>query len=129
MLDAVDDFVIVITEDNIAMFSHDFNNQFFVADITQFVQMLQLQMQDTLQAGLGNVDNSCILQVLSQQHTKTRSSQRTLLVILGQIHQGERGIGRKEKPVLGAIVLYRQKSLVIFRLGNLIDTASQQSVI
>ena len=55
-----------ITKDNIAVLSHDLYDQFLPAEITQFVQMLNLKVNDPFQSRLINVDDSATTDMLSQ---------------------------------------------------------------
>ena len=54
MLDAVNDRAVFLTENDIAVLSHDFHDQPLSAQIAHFIQMLQLKFQDTLQPRLGD---------------------------------------------------------------------------
>jgi len=49
MFDTVKDPVVRITEDDVAVFSHDFQNQLLTAEISKLIQMLDLQDNDPLQ--------------------------------------------------------------------------------
>ena len=81
MLDTVNDHIFVIDKDDITVFTHDLNDQLLTAKITHFVQMLYMEVDDSLQPRLGDVGNPAVLQMLSQQHTKTRCRHGTGLVI------------------------------------------------
>ena len=54
VLDAVNDRAVFLTENDIAVLSHDLYDQLFSAQVAHFVQMLQLKFQDTLQPRLGD---------------------------------------------------------------------------
>ena len=49
VLDTVDDASVQITENNVAVFSHDLDDQFFPAQVTHLIQMLNIQVDDTLE--------------------------------------------------------------------------------
>ena len=46
MFDTVDDLILFITEDNVAVFSHDLHNQIFGTQITGFIQMFNSKTDD-----------------------------------------------------------------------------------
>ena len=48
MLDAVDDFIFLIHEDDVAMLSHQLDDQALVAKITHIIIMLHVKFKDTL---------------------------------------------------------------------------------
>jgi len=66
VLDTVNDLSVLWTKDNIAVLSHDLYDQFLPAEITQFVQMLNLKVNDPFQSRLINVDDSATTDMLSQ---------------------------------------------------------------
>ena len=70
MLDAVQNHSVFIAENNIAVFSHDFNYQGLLTQITHFVQMFYVDSDNAFQARLGNARNSPVLQMLAQEHTE-----------------------------------------------------------
>ena len=55
MLDTVDDLILLIAENNIAVFSHELDDQKFTALITHFIQMLNLKTENTLHGRLSPV--------------------------------------------------------------------------
>ena len=57
MFDTVDDRHIRLTENDIAVFAHQFYNEYFLTDIPHFVEMFNMKMQDTFQSGLGDGEN------------------------------------------------------------------------
>ena len=52
MLDTVDDHSFFITENNIAVLAHDLNDQGFAAQISKFIQVLDLEADDPFQGRL-----------------------------------------------------------------------------
>ena len=98
--DAVDNHIIFIAENNIAVFSHDFHDKFFLAKVAHLVQMFYLDMDNTLQTGLGDTCNTSVLQMLAQEHTKIGRSHRTGLVLLSQINEGERSASGNKEALL-----------------------------
>lgn len=47
MLDAVDDFIFFIHEDDVAVLSHQLNNQTFVTKVAHVVVMLYMKLNNT----------------------------------------------------------------------------------
>ena len=80
MLDAVNDLVFIIEEDDIAVLAHDLHHKYFLAEISHLIQMLNMNPDDTFQTGLGNSGDSAVLQMLSKKHAKAGSCHGTLLV-------------------------------------------------
>ena len=52
MFDAVDDFILVVGENDVAVFAHQFHDQIFAAEIPHLIQMLDFDADDALEAGL-----------------------------------------------------------------------------
>ena len=48
MLDAVDDHIIVVTEDQVTVLAHQLHDQRLVTQIPHFVEMFDIDMHDTL---------------------------------------------------------------------------------
>ena len=94
MLDTVDDLILLIAENNIAVFSHELDDQKFTALITHFIQMLNLKTENTLHGRLSHCNDTAAADVLTEKHTEIRGSQRTRLIGLGQIDQWKTGTGR-----------------------------------
>ena len=94
MLDTVDDLILLIAENNIAVFSHELDDQKFTALITHFIQMLNLKTENTLHGRLSHCNDTATADVLAEKHTEIRGSQRTWLIGLGQIDQWKTGTGR-----------------------------------
>ena len=89
MFDAVNDFIILIDKNDIAVFAHDFHYKCFFTEIPHLVQMLNMDPDNTLQAGLGNIRDPAILQMLSKKHTKTGSCHGTLLICFREVDKGK----------------------------------------
>ncbi len=60
VLDTVDDRIF-IAENEIAVLSHNFNNERFLTQVAHFVQMFQADSNDPFQSRLGDIQNSRIL--------------------------------------------------------------------
>ena len=60
-LDTVDDGIVIVTEDQVTVFAHQLHDQRLVSQIPHFIQMLNIDMHDTLQPRLGNVHDTAVL--------------------------------------------------------------------
>ncbi len=129
VLDAVDDFAIFITEDDIAVLAHDFHNQLLVAEVAEVVEVLNLKMDDALHMGLENACDFPVGNVLAQQHAEIRGSHGAGLVLVCQVNQGEGGAGREYEAYLAFCALDGQQELVLFRLGDFADPAVLYGVV
>ena len=65
MLDAVENHVFVIAEDNIAVLAHDLNIEFLDPLVPQFVEMLNLHADDSLQPRLADPHDTAVSNMLS----------------------------------------------------------------
>ena len=124
MLDAVQYHPVLIDKENVAVLSHDLDDEGLLTEIPHFVQMLRLNAQDALQAGLGDAQDPAVLNVLSKEHTEIGGRQGALLVVPCQIRQGEGGVRGEQEPFLTVPGLYREKQFVRLRLGDLIDPSA-----
>ena len=82
--------------------------------------MLDPDIHDSLQPGLGNVCDAAVLQVFAQQHTEHRRSHRAGLILFRQVDQGQGGVGRQKESALACLRLHRQKQFVVLGLCDLI---------
>ncbi len=86
VLDAVDNFKILITKNDIAVFSHDFYNQLFVAEIPKLIEMFDFKMDDAFHARLADLSYPAVCDMLSQQHAEIGRSHRAWLILLCQVN-------------------------------------------
>ena len=128
--DAVQDRVVLFTENDIAVFAHDLHDQLLVPQIAHFIQMFDLKEDDAFQARLPNGNDAPVLQVLAEKHTEIGGGQRAGLIFPRQIDQRERGAGGDTQAKLsrGRFVRFGQglcagfdgqEQLVGFRLRDL----------
>ena len=82
------------------MFSHHLNDQFFPAEIPQFVQVLDMNMHDPLKPGLGDIHDPPVLDMLPEQHTEIGRRQGALLGRTGQVDQRKGRAGGKQQVIL-----------------------------
>ena len=85
MLDAVEDPVVFITENNVAVLSHELYHKVFPTQISQLVQMFDLKADDPLKARLSYRQYPAICNMLSQKHTEVRRCHRAWFIIIGKI--------------------------------------------
>ena len=129
MFDTVKDRIVLLTEDQVAVFSHDLHNQLLAADIAEFVQMLELKNKNTLESRLGNGENAGAADVFAEQHTEIRCGHRAGLIVVRQVDQRKRSTCREEKTVNGTVVFYCNHQLVVFRLCDLVDLSADDGLI
>ena len=65
MLDAVKDHVILIAEDDIAVFSHELDHDELSSEVAHLIKMFHLDPDDPLQPRLGDRDDPAIGDMLS----------------------------------------------------------------
>ena len=85
MLDAVENPVVFITENNIAVLTHQLNDQLLVTEITHFIEMLDMKAENTFQPRLGDRRDAAAADMLPQKHTKARRCERARFIGLCQI--------------------------------------------
>lgn len=129
MLDTVDDHSFFITENNIAVLAHDLNDQGFAAQISKFIQVLDLEADDPFQGRLRNAYDAAICNMFSQKHTEIRRSHRTWFVISGQIDQRQGCTCGDDQSYLPFCRFDREKQFIIFRLCDLGDPSVQDGII
>ena len=129
MFDTVKDRIVLLTEDQVAVFSHDLHNQLLAADIAEFIQMLELKNKNTLESRLGNGENAGAADVFAEQHTEIWCGHRAGLIVVRQVDQRKRSTCREEKTVNGTVVFYCNHQLVVFRLCDLGDPSVQDGII
>ena len=56
---AVDDRIVVIAEDDIAVFAHDLDDQAFFLKIAHIVKMLEIKIDDALKPWLRDIRKLC----------------------------------------------------------------------
>ena len=54
MLDAVDDHSRIVQKNDVAVFAHDLNDQFLLAQISQFIEMLDGDLDDSAPSPAGS---------------------------------------------------------------------------
>ena len=128
MLDAVDDSALIIAEDDVAVLAHNLDHQLLLAQIAQFIQMLDIKDDDTLQLGLGDAGDPSISDMLAKKHAEVGGCHGTRLILVCQIYQREGCAGRDIEPFLSLRSLDGKQQLVWLRLGDLGDPSVCQRV-
>ena len=101
MLDAVQDHVFIVTENNVAVLAHKLHDQNLVAYISKFIEMLQFKFYHTFQSGLPDFCDSCASDVLAKKHAEVGGSERDSDPVFGsEINQRERSAGRQKQTLL-----------------------------
>ena len=85
MFDTVNDLTLIVTENNIAVFSHDLDDQIFPAEVTKFIEMFNCKMNNTLKSRLPDINNAAAADMFAKKHTEVWGSHRTWLILRGQI--------------------------------------------
>ena len=93
MLDTVQNLVFIVTENDVAVFAHQLNDEKFPAKIAHVVQVLDLKRNDALQAGLGDGHDAAAADVLAQQHAEIGRRHGAGFVLGGKIRQRQGGTG------------------------------------
>ena len=91
--------------------------------------MLDLKIENTLHAGLGDADDLAVLDVLSEQHTEIGGSHRTGFIFPRKINKREGCGSGKGEPVLRSVIFYGEQQFIRFRLRNFEYPSSGQGVI
>lgn len=118
VLDTIQYFVVLIAEDDVAVLSHDFDDQLFAAQITQLIQVFQFKNDDSFQTRLGNGDDTRILDMLSKQHTEIRRGHGAWFIVARQIDERQGSACRETETLLTVFAFNRAEQLVRFRLGD-----------
>ena len=85
MFDTVNNFSVTVTENDIAVFSHQLYDQGFLAEIAHFIQMFNIKVNDTLHMRLVNLYDPAIGNMLAQYHAEVWRSHRAWFILTGQI--------------------------------------------
>ena len=123
MLDTVQDHALVIAENDVAVFAHDFYDQRLPAKVTHLIQMLNIEMDDPFQLRLTDRHDPSVSYIFSEQHTEIRCRHGTWFIFFRQIDQRKGGACGNAEPFLSFRSLDCEQKLVGFRLGDFIDSS------
>jgi hypothetical protein len=102
VLDAVDDLLLIIKKDDIAVLAHQFNDKRVAAEIAHLVEVLYFKAQNTFKTRLGDREDPAVLKVFAKKHTEGGRLKRSLSVFGREIGKGERGVRGEIEPALAA---------------------------
>ena len=128
VLDAVDDYVVFIAENDVAVFAHQLHDELLGAQVPHFIQMLDLKIQNPLHAGLGDGENPAVLDMFAQEHTEVGSSHGAGFIFSCEKCEREGSRRGQGEPVLAAVVFYGKKQLIRLRLGDFIDPSACERI-
>ena len=128
VFDAVDDLSVRCAEDDIAVFPHDLDDQFFTAQIAQFVQMFDRKMDDPFQFRLPDIDDPSAADVFAKEHAEVRRGHGRRFVCVCQIDKRKRRIRAYEEPPLSVVCFYRKEQFICLGLGDLCDASPDQFI-
>ena len=103
------------------MFAHQFQYKILAAQISHFIKMFNLKVDDALQTRLPDAQNFAAADVLTQEHTKCRSSDRGGFVDRSQIDKRKACTCGEQKPCLSGRAFTGQQDFICFRLCDLCD--------
>ena len=129
MFDTVYNGIPIVTEDNIAVFSHNFNEQRLLAQITQFIQMFYINTDDAFQTRLSDSKDLPVLDIFAQQHTEIGGSHGAGHSIRSEIDQGQGSAGGEKEPVLRFTAAYCEKQRICFRLCYFYDASAGEGAV
>ena len=128
MFDAVNDLSVRCAEDDVAVFSHDLDDQFFAAQIAQFVQMFDRKMDDPFQFRLPDIDDPSAADVFAQKHAEVRRGHGRGFVCVCQVDKRKGGVRADEEPPLSVCCLYRKEQFIRLGLCDLCDASPDQLI-
>ena len=121
VFDAVDDFITLVAENNIAVLSHQLHDQMLPAQISEIIRMLQRKVDDPLKIRLNHGYDPGRADMLAQQHTEIGGGHGTCLVFIGEIDERETCVGRDQQPGGIPVFFQRKHQLIRLRLGDFCD--------
>ena len=93
MLNTVKDHAVLITEDNITVFAHQFHDQELLTRIAHLIAVLQLKFYDTFHARLVDTADAGTADMLAEKHAEIRGGQRAWFVFVSKVDQRKRSTG------------------------------------
>ena len=109
------------------MLSHELDDQFLCAQVTEFIAVRDFKADYALERRLRYFQNLSTLQMLACEHAEIRRRERRLPVLRHKINQRERGGSAHEEPIGDFVILYGEQQLIFFRLHDAADTASDKA--
>ena len=123
MLDRLDDFALVlVNQDNVGVFPHDFHNKSNLNTVTDFVFVRHGNLKNTVIFQLLDILNNSSLKVFTHNHGIGVWILRIWQLCLGCLDTPKDRVSRKQKLVILTIVTNGQHQFTLKRLINLLDT-------
>ena len=111
MLDAVDDFIMVITEDQVAVLPHDLYDQVLFTKISQLIQVFDFKIQDPLQTWLGQACDPAVSDMLSKNKI-IGMTENEIINFLGEETETH------PQSFKSPISVYSDENTLIYELGS-----------
>ena len=124
--DGVQDASLLVHQDDVGIFSHDFPDEPVGGRIPQFILRLDGDLQHPVHMGLGHGKDPAAGDPPAQQHAKGRGVQGIGPLAAGELGPGMAGVGAQQQAVMVASRPHCQHQLVLFRLMDLFDFAAGQ---
>ena len=124
MLDRLNDFALVlVNQDNVGVFPHDFHNKSNLNAITDFIFIRDGNLKDTVVFQLLDILDNRSLKVFPHNHGIGVWILWIWQVSLGRLNTPKNRMSRKQKLVILTIVTNGQDQLTLKRLINLLNTS------
>ena len=126
-LDGVQNFAVLIGQNQVAVFAHDLQNEVFRCDIAHFIGGFYADDDDTFKIRLHDVNDFTAGDMFTHDHAEQRRSHGVFSVCFCQMHTGVGRIGRNDdffRTHTGDADSHAD--LIGYRLMNFIDTPSQK---
>ena len=124
MLDRLNDFALVlVNQDNVGVFPHDFHNKSNLNAITDFIFIRDGNLKDTVVFQLLDILDNRSLKVFPHNHGIGVWILWIWQVSLGRLNTPKNRVSRKQKLVILTIVTNGQDQLTLKRLINLLNTS------
>ena len=124
MLDAVENCAVLLAENDVAVLSHQLNDQALASQISELVEMLDLKVDDSLKTRLADLHDSAGADMFSQEHAEIRSRQWAWLILVCKVDERKACARRDRQTQSLPVVFYRKEKLVFLRLSDLVDLST-----
>ena len=127
MLDTVDNHALTVTENDIAVLSHQFYNESFGAQIPQLIKVLNFKMDNTLHMGLINFGKAPVGNVFPQYHAEIWCRQGAGFIIVCQVQKGQGGACGHGKAKLSPEITSPSKAIKKSSVISIVDAPEKQA--
>ena len=125
-LDGIQNLIVFVCKNQVAVFAHDFQNQVFHSHVAHFVGRLHFDDDDTFKVWLANVNDFAACNVFAQYHAEQWCCHGVFSGVFGDVHPGMTGIGRSQHFIIGADGAHGKADFVGKRLMYLVDSAAHE---